>query len=442
MERFVNVNETVQSAGDFETITAAIKLACENGCRAIKIPRFNARTGETKWSVAHAVELPSDFTVYLDNCFVEQAKGSYENLFVNEHVYDGEYLKDPAHCVKNIKIIGEGHTVLSGGEHNHLLEKTVRHYHLPGSMFNQNLLRFWNVDGLEVSGIVLKDYRWWSVVHEHVKNAVYKNIHFEVYPHVPNMDGIDMRLGCSNFSFENITGKTGDDVIAFTGLRGKMEDFQHVEGESIDIHDCKIRNLKAHSHRCYLVRFLNHDGCREYNMDLDTLMDASDLNSFQPSIGVGIGSPFYFHYEKAKPGDTGRIRVKNLYSRGYACMRICHVCEDTVFSNVHTFGACRYMLDSEADGMELKNIRLEHLYYSVEQPKYPDGRTVEPDKYMGCLVELPNTAGDVSISHVETDPIGKGISVSGGACVRVSGLETALLVEPVKKDEGSTVEIS
>jgi len=439
MERFVNVNETVQTSGDFETVTAAIKLACENGARAIRIPRFNLRTGETKWSFAHAVELPSDFTVYLDNCFIEQAKGSYENLFVNEHVYDGEYLKDPAHCVKNIRIIGEGHVVLSGGEHNHLLEKTVRHYHLPGSMFHQNLLRFWNVDGLEVSGVVLKDYRWWAVVHEHVKNAVYKNIHFEVYPHVPNMDGIDMRLGCSSFRFENITGKTGDDVIAFTGLCGTMEEFQHVEGESIDIHDCSIRNLKAHSHRCYLVRILNHDGCREYNMEMDTLMDASDLNSFQPSIGVGIGSPYYFHHTQAVPGDTGRIRVKNLYSRGYAAVRLCHVCEDTEFENVHTFGTCKFLLDTETDGMTLKNIRMDHLYYSTEQPKYPDGRTVEPEKYTGCLVNLENTVGDVNIGYLEADPAGTGVKVSGGVKVRVKKLVGERIVHKAVCDETSEI---
>lgn len=439
MEKYIDANDTVRPEGDFETVRAAIKLACEDGCRTVKIPRYNKRTGGTIWSFMHAIELPHDFTLLLDNCFMEQAKGSYENLIINEHAYDPEWIREPEHCVKNIRIIGEGHVVLSGGEHNHLLEKTVRRYHLPDSMYVQCILQFQNVEGLEVRNIHLKDQRWWAIVHECVRKAVYKNIHFEAIPHVPNLDGFDLRVGCYDFLLENFTGRTGDDVIAFTALSGRNEMARKVKGMSGDIHDIRVRNLKAASHNCNLIRLLNHDGNREYNYDIDTIMDSSDQNSFQPRLGIGIGSPFYFHEHPACPGDTGRISVKNVYTRATSAVRLAHVCADAEFSNIHSFGECRNFFDTVSDGMTLSHIRLDHLYFGTEQPKYPNGETVEREKYTGYFVHLPNVQGDVAISDVEMEPVGTGVSVYGGVQVRLKGVESEDIVNRVICDEKSSV---
>ena len=436
MERYINVNDTLRE-GDWESVMAAIDLACRDGCRRVKIPRYNGRTGGTVWSLTHAITLPHDFTLLLDNCYLEQAVGSYENLIANEHIYDGDYLMDPDHRVRNIKIIGEGHAVLCGGVHNHLLEKTVKHYGLPSTMQLNCLLRFWNVEGLEVRNLHLKDQRYWAVVHLAVSHAVYKNIHLEAIPHVPNMDGIDLRTGCHDFSFENITGKTGDDVIAFTALSG---DGRKVPaGMDGDIHHVKIRNLKAASHRNDLVRFLNHDGHKEYAFELDTLMDSSDRNSYQPGIGVNVGSPFYYKKFPAEPGDSRDILVRNLYTRAYACMRICRVCEDTLFYNVHAFDSCRYLIDAETDGLRVKNLRFAHLYYSFNQPTYPNGETVEREKFGGCLLDLQNTSGDIRIAGLEAGPVGTGFRVSGGLRLDISGLQEEDTVRPLEKDDLSQV---
>ena len=387
----------------------------------------------------HAIELPHDFTLLLDNCYLEQAKGSYENLIMNEHAGDPEWVRDPEHCVKNIKVIGEGHVILSGGEHNHLLEKTVRHYHLPDSMYVQCILQFMNVDGLEVRNLHLKDQRWWAIVHECVCNAVYKNIYFEAIPHVPNLDGFDLRIGCHDFLLENFTGRTGDDVVAFTALNGKNEMARKVAGHSGDIHDVKVRNIKAASHNCNLIRLLNHDGNREYNIDIDTVMDSSDRNSFQPRLGIGIGSPFYFHDQPGKPGDTAKITVKNVYTRATSAVRLAHVCADAEFSNIHSFGQCRNFFDTVSDGMVLENVTLSHLYFGTEQPKYPHGETVEREKYKGYFVNLPNVKGDVSISHAETDPVGTGVSVSGGVRVHLEDIRSEDIVNRIVCDETSEV---
>ncbi len=440
MREFINANDTVRE-DDYQTVMAAIREACEDGCRTVKIPRYNKRTGGTVWSFLHVIELPSDFTLLLDNCYLEQGRGSYENLIANEHINDDEYLKDPNHRAHNIKIIGEGNVTLSGGKHNLLLEMTTRRMGLP-KMWSQPILLFWNLDGLTVENVNVRDQRWWSICHCYVANASYKNIRLFAYPHVCNMDGIDMRVGCHHFTFENITGRTGDDVIATTALQGRSEVEHSIPGMPLDIHDIKIRNLKASSHNCMLIRLLNHDTAKEYNYDIDTVMDSSDPNSFRPGNGIGIGSPFYFSKVQAKPGDTGHIRIRNFYSRANVPIRLACVCNDLQMSNIHVFSNAPKVLDTFTDGLWVKNIKMDHIYYSFNQPTYDDGTKVPREAYNGLLVDLPNTEGDVTIEHFYSDPVRDGFKVSGKIDLRVSDFRCDDVVNFVSTDENSLVTVN
>lgn len=411
MREFINANETIRE-DDHATITAAIQLACEDGCRTVKVPRYNARTKETKWSLMKAIQIPSNFTLLLDNCYMEQARGSYDHLIENEHAHDTDISNKPANATKNIRIIGEGHVILSGGEHNHLLEKTADLYGLGYIWWNQ--IMFWhNVDGLEVENVEFRHQRHWAVLHVFCRNGHYKNIHFFAWPHVPNMDGIDLRMGCHDFLIENLTGRTGDDIFAMTDYMGVREMSCYVPTEAKDIHDVTVRNVKAASHNCYLARILNHDGNKAYNVFFDTLMDASDPYSFRPGGGISIGSPYYFINYPANPGDTYNIRIQNLYTRAANAVIINRVCQDTTISNVHTHDTCGTCFWTMPDGMTIKNIRCDHIYHAPTQARLGAVKELGIGTYQGMFMNFDNVEGDIHFDHVEVDQIRVGFRANG-----------------------------
>ena len=386
MREYVNANEALRE-DDHGTVTAAIRLAVEDGCRKVVLPRYNARTKEMKWTFSKAIELPSDFTLVLDNCFLEQAKGSYDHLITNERSHDDAYMNDPANEARNIAVLGEGNVILSGGEHNHLLEKTGRKYGLP-SMWYQPILFWRNVNGLRVENLHFRHQRWWAVTHIMTRNAVLKNLDFYAIPHVPNLDGIDLRIGCSHFHIENITGRTGDDVVAFTALKGRGEVSMMIPGRDTDIHDVTVKNVKGDANTCYPLRLLNHDGNRIYNIDVDTIMDSSDPTSgVRSGAALSIGSPFYFSKSQAVMGDTRDIRVKNVYSRGNQAVILNHVLQDTTISNVHTFSDNVNGIYTMPDGCELENVTVDHLYFAGENA--------------GAAVCMQKVKGTLEVRHLE-----------------------------------------
>ena len=60
-----------------------------------------------------------------------------------------------------------------------------------------------------------------------------------------NQDGINLRNGCSEIAIENISGQTGDDMIALSAIDvPRMDEWEYlVQGRDDDIHDISIRNV-------------------------------------------------------------------------------------------------------------------------------------------------------------------------------------------------------
>ncbi len=439
MREYINANDTIRE-DDYETITAAIALACEDGCRTVKIPRYNARTDSTVWSLMHAIQLPSDFTLILDNCYMEQALGSYDHLIENWRAHDTEWSNKPENAAHNIRVIGEGNVCLSGGEHNHLLEKTADHYGLGYIWWDQ--IMFWhNVNGLYVENVHFEHQRHWAVLHVFCQNIKYKNIDFFAYPHVPNMDGIDLRMGCHHVEIENLTGITGDDVFAMTDYMGVRELSLAVPGMEKDIHDVLVKNCKAASHNCYSCRILNQDGNKAYNVTFDTVMDSSDANSFRPGAGISIGSPYYFINYPAEPGDTYGITIKNVYTRGTQAVIINRVCKDTYIDNVHTFSNNLNFLYTMPDGMRMSNVVMEHLYYGSPQPLTSGGQVPTVEQYKGYFMNFKNVEGDMTLRHIEVDPIRIGFDITGGLDLKIEDLKMKECLVPFKHDEKSKITV-
>lgn len=396
MKNCVTPNQT-QRENDNSSIQAAISLAKENGCNRVVIPSYNERTREEKWVFEDTVYLPSDIEIIIDGAHLVLADGIYANMFASESILEGKG-RTTADTLKNIKIRGMGNAVLDGGNYNGLSERNSGKDGLPHISKNTTML-FFNVSGLTVENINVINQRWWGITNIYVDHAVYRNINFnadysridengvhhpdelprnynEIY--IKNADGIDLRIGCHDFLIENITGFCEDDVIALTALGGFERRFGYVvEGESSDIHDVKIKNIMA-SGVCSIVRLLNDEGNKLYNIDVDGVISVPDTR-VMPIYTVRIGDMAYAK-EHSKIGDTYNITVRNIVSNTSCGINICKGLKDSLIENVVATEICKCGIAANDGGAEFINCTIRNV---VTVSK--DAVSVKPGGYKGNL---------------------------------------------------------
>ena len=430
MKEYITPNEeALFGANDTETIQNAIKAACLDGCRKIVIPRYNMRTDKTEWRIPAAILLPSNFTVILDNCYMVQETGIYDNMFRNEMAVNksgGDHTEQ-----ENIAIIGEGNAVLDGGVHNGCFEKTAGKYKLD-TIWNNNLLSFTNVNGLREENLKITNHRWWGIMHLFCRNVKIKNLDFRSIPHVENMDNIDLRVGCTHFEIENVTGKSGDDTIALNALNG-WRSFRHVSYKDTFIHDVKIRNVISDSHTCYGIRILSQEGNKIYNIDVDTFLDSSEhFSKKRPGSTLALGSPLYYSNVRCAPGDVHHINIKNVTSRGKYAIIVNNDLEDSKISNFHLFDDGNSMVDTGFEANRngpppkyadtfFKNVTFEHLFYGSNQLELCTDMPLQKGNYRDTAFNLINMFGELNLKDVNIDKVGQILKVNGGLTVNIDG---------------------
>lgn len=298
---------------DSESIQNAVNKAKESGLDKVIIPRLNERTNKCEWVVDKAILLPSDIQIVLDNCYIVQAEGSFDNIFRNENFYNEELRTTQKGTQRNIHINGIGNAVLDGGVHNGLTESTSGKDGFPHIRFN-NMILMTNVDGFSVTGLKMQNQRWWANHFIYCCNGLIENITFDAKDSCPNQDGIDIRGGCYNITIRNIYGVCGDDVVALTALMGSFlkENFE-VEGKSLDIHHIYINNIMACSVRFATVGLRNMDGMKLHDITVDTVIDISDGINQKPNTMIRLGQKAWTHIKPHEVGDTSRIYIKNVH---------------------------------------------------------------------------------------------------------------------------------
>lgn len=439
MKEYISPNdERIFGATDSETIQNAITAAEKDGCRKIVIPRYNARRDKNEWRIPVSIKVPSDFTVILDNCYMVQETGVYDNMFASLYAWELDKCTKLENEQKNIAIIGQGNVILDGGVHNHLLEKTTDRFRQP-SLWRNNMFLWINVNGLRMENLHIENQRWWAINHVCCRNVTIKDIDFYAIPHVNNMDGIDMRIGCNNFDIQNITGRTGDDVVAMTALMGRGEAIRKVEGKDTDIHDIRIRNIKADPYYCMLVRILNHDGNSIYNIDIDTVMDVSDYTKKKPTnCCVGIGSTNYTNIRYAEHGETRNITAKNITSRSGNTVLMSNTLSHARFSNVKTYGDNRNIVG--IDGRcTLEDVTFEHMWHGATQQDILVDTKLKLEQYHGTIIRLANIKGEVNFRDVNADQVRRCIVVSGDTRVTIDGFRYNKAKTPIDVAPESTL---
>jgi len=186
-----------------------------------------------------------------------------------------------------------------------------------------------------------------------------------MYGTLENQDGIDLRCGCEYITIENITGCTGDDVVALTALpESNWILNSYVEGKSVDIHDITIRNIMASAHGCSLIRFLCEDGAREYNITVTDVKDTSVSISgcgilFGTSQTLNAPGESFARKTARKMGDFQNVVVRNLTTRAQNAILLAEPMKDVLIENIATYGnnevGIQMIKNFEADNVVIRN---------------------------------------------------------------------------------------
>lgn len=408
-----NPNNYKNLADDSEMIQAAVDAANETGEKVI-IPRFNERTGKNIWIISRAIRLYSGSVICLDNCVLRQADGVFDNIFVNSNQGTplGFTREGRQH---DIKIYGRGNALLDGGNHNGITEHT---YKLNGGgkwIIYNCMINFLNTERITVENIRITNQRYWSMVFHYCAHTRISNIDYYTPATSTEQDGIDLRTGCNHFTIENITGSIGDDVVALTCVRSNFD--EDIAPAKLDdsIHHVTIRNVCATT-PAGLVRVLNHNGKKIYNIIIENVSDSVERDSAQergwdnppldtkilyhrPGAAVRIGENFYFgDGEKAKPEDTYNITVRNVSGRMRMGVKVNCALNNALFDNIQLYG-------EGGTGVyfgegKFKNITVRNIGYSLVHNPAPGDDNRKEKYYNGTLCKLMPPLPDREICSV------------------------------------------
>ena len=383
MREFITPNMTVCDT-DRASIQEAVALAIKEGSRRVVIPRYNERTREDKWVIDGYVRLPSDFEVVLDGCYMVMADEVVGGFFCSETLFTTD-AQDLSKRLHNIKISGKHGAVLDGGRPTGLNESTQLELGVP--VRANSPIFFMNVEGFAVENLEIRNQRYWGMRFEFCSDGVIRDIYFDIKRDRFNQDGINLRNGCSNILIENISGQTGDDMIALSAIDydgpSPFGDNYRVivKGHDWDIHDVTIRNVSGAAITHPLVALRNHNGAKMYNITIENLCDTAQIRPVDIYDGwpryalLTIGVKWYYR-EKARPGDTYNIQVRGLHAEhSLAPILLGSVVRDLEVKDVYAGGIAKSVVTVIGDnwgddcyGVKLDGAAFENVRFEASAP--------------------------------------------------------------------------
>ena len=380
---FITPNEII-GADDSESIQNAVSLAQKEGINKVVIPRINKRTGKALWTISRTVRLPSDMTVVLDNCFMQMADDVAAGFFCSETLFTDKGTKKE-YRLRNIHIKGEGTAVLDGGRPSEINEETQFEIGTPVRI--NTPIFFMNVEDFSVENVRILHQRYWGMRFEFCSRGVIRDIYVEAIKDRRNQDGINLRNGCHDVLIENVSGQSGDDLIALsaidtdipTGFGESGNDYSViVEGMDWDIHDVTIRNIWGSPITHPLVALRNHNGAKIYNIHMENLHDTANIRAGMDTHReryaiVHIGDNIYYRISRQVMGDTHNITVKDVYlNHTVAAVQVGGTVKNMSVSNVHAAGECRAILTVIGDnwgddvyGVKMDGVDIDGVYMTA-----------------------------------------------------------------------------
>ena len=382
---FVNVSDS-----DSRMIQKAVDEAHRTGCNSVIIPSLNQRTGAYLWVIEESILLPSHMTVLIDNAHLVMADGVFCQMFRNANALE-EIGRTADGLQEDIVIQGVGRSVLDGGRHNGLREGNSLKDGMP-SIFNNLTIYLHNVRNFKIDNLTIRDQRWWGMAFAFAWEGVVSNLRFELTDKSVrgsvthpwrNQDGVDLRVGCHDIQIMNLTGETGDDIVALTALAIRKPAFEVVwscDHLTHDIYNVTIKNITGRCNHCALIRLLCHNGRRIYNVNIDGVTDTTpaDDDLIRTASCVKVGENNYCKDTSllCKPGEMRDIFISNVHSSALAGVVFNCTAENVIVRNLNVTDhgthavsvsqivAGRHMVKEEAETTDLRNVLVDGVVWN------------------------------------------------------------------------------
>ena len=389
----VNVNDFLKN-NDNDALDAAIAARAADGI--VVIPPRASADGRKFWLLDRAVLLPSNTTVVIQNTKIKLSDACRDNFFRSANCGMG---MEENEQLTNIHIKGEGNAVLEGADHPRAtgdgskilknpcpftVEDICKHadwipaerktpaeitfadrhdcsYGTDAGKEGESQKGDWRgigillacVDHFSISGITVRESHGWAISLEACSYGSVERIEFDarmskvingMLQNMENQDGVDIRNGCHDITISDITGETGDDVVALTAIVGNNRVYKpggslcttHVMHNDYtrrdpDIYNIIIRNIRAYSSLCYLVRLLPCN-CQIRNVIIDGVIDTSPEDVVCGGIFLGEKDAVY---GKNLPESLVGITISNvIYNNVKKAIRIDGYLQDSAITNV------------------------------------------------------------------------------------------------------------
>jgi len=367
------------TGSDSERINAAIQDAQHsNGVVRISRRLPDNLSPRDFWLLDSAILVPENTTLVFSNCRVKLSDQARDNWIRSANCIVG---KPDVDWISNIHILGEGSVVFEGADRPRATgdgAKPLRTKEFDkGSYQGKRWIRTtygtdegkagenpngdWRNIGIllakvrnfSIQNLRLKQAHCWAISLEYCRQGYIQGLDFDADEHPVidgitvnwlNQDGLDLRNGCRDITIENITGHSGDDLIALTAIGAKPRpaggNSTHFCGGDPDLEQQHVRNILIRNVRGYsagghyIVRFLNQSGVKMTNILLDGLLDASPAGH-RCCSAIKIGDQYYG--TPAKCGETSRFQITNVQTQATNAITIGSPITDSQFSNILFF---------------------------------------------------------------------------------------------------------
>jgi len=396
----VNVNN-FYGTSDNEMIENAMKHREQDGIILIP-PRQSDREPERNyWLLDRAILIPANTTVILQNCTIKLSDRCRDNFFRSANC---DFGIDNPERIQNIHIRGEGTCTLLGADHPRSVGDSTKTMARPCPYVEKDMLQygywlsdekkasgkldFWdmhdhsygtdagkegesqygdwrnigilfaNAEHFSIENISLVDYHAWGITIEGSAYGTIRNIHFDacmskeidgLRQNMENQDGIHIHSGSHHIMISDITGRTGDDVIALRASIPNNPSAYLLPGSSLcsfnamtpdwtkrdlSVHDITIRNVIAYSQLCFVVRLLAGNS-QIWNVVMDGIIDSApeEAPHRQYSAGILVGRPDC-EYENHLKGSIHHISMSNILCNTRKGIDVHGYLQDSVISNV------------------------------------------------------------------------------------------------------------
>jgi len=382
------------------------------------------KTDGTPWILDRAILLPENTFFIVRNCKIKLSDSCRDNFFRTANCGMGI---DVPEKIRNIRIIGEGRAILEGADHPRAVGDSTKILANPCPYTDEDLCKYadwvdedrrksgilnfadkhgrsygtdagkegesqfgdWrgigilfaNVEDFQIENLRIVESHGWGISIEAGSYGRISKIDFDarmskkidgMLQNMENQDGIDIRNGCHHITISDITGMTGDDVIALTAIARRDLGFQsggslcstHVmnndwENRVSDIHDITIKNVMATSYHCWVARLLSVE-TKIYNVIIDNVIDTCKQDN---SVHIGtiyLNKNGYGATRNKAVEYLENIIVSNVISAGRFGVRVGGFVKRSIIENViHTNpNSPVFTLDHEDD---LENVTIHNV---------------------------------------------------------------------------------